>query len=123
MKKYLLILLFFVFSCDQVTETDPKFVIEAFIFAGESVGNFKIKEQIGIEELAENEVLMPEADAILIKDGLEYVLDFDGEVYNYSGSDLLVESGDLFRLEVTVGDRRATTETIVTESTKGTYNF
>ena len=121
MKKYFLISLFFVFgfSCDKVTETDPKFVIEAFIFAGESVGNFKIKEQIGIKELAGNEVLISDAEVILVKDGLEYTLDYDGEVYNYSGNDLVVESGDLFGLEVTVGDRTATAETIVPESTKG----
>ncbi|MCP4459295.1 MAG: DUF4249 family protein [Cytophagales bacterium] len=121
MKQSLIISLFLLlgYSCNQIDDTDPKFVIEGFIFAGERVEDIKVKEQIGIDEPDSLDRLIRDAVVVLIKEGQEYPLQYDEGNYKYFGSNLLVESGDLLRLEVTVGDRIASAETIVPAATEG----
>ena len=107
------------FSCNQTDETDPKFVIEGFIFAGEPVNDIKIKEQTGIDEPDSLNRLIKDAIVVLIKGGQEYLLQYDEDTYKYFDGDLVVESGDKFRIEVTVGDRMAYAETTVPAPTQG----
>ncbi len=121
MKKFLILslILLFGFSCNQTDETDPKFVIEGFIYAGEPVNDIKVKEQIGIDKPDSIDRLISDAEVILIKTDKSYQLQYDEGTYKYFGSDLIVEPDDLFRLEVTVGNRMAYAETRVPEATKG----
>ncbi len=107
------------FSCAGTEEMAPKFVIEGFVFAGEPVNNIKIKEQIGIDQPDSIEQLITTASVILIKNDKEYVLQYDNGKYKYVGSDLNIVSGDVLRLEATVGDRLAYAETVVPEVTAG----
>ena len=116
---FISLLLILGFSCTDADESDPKFVIEGFIFAGEPVESIKVKEQIGINEPDSIDRLITNAEVILVKEGQEYLLQYNEETYKYFGSDLSVESGDVFKLEVTVGDRSAYAETIVPEPTQG----
>lgn len=106
-------------SCTPSDDTDPKFVIEGFLFAGEHVSDIKVKEQIGIDEPDSVNRLIDNATVVLIKDGREYALQYEEGGYTYFGDDLQVESGDVFRLEVTVGNRMASAETMVPEPTQG----
>lgn len=107
------------FSCIDEDNTNPKFVIEAFIFAGEPVEGIKVKEQIRINEPDSLNRLISDAEVVLIKNGEKYLLDYVDGNYRYSGNDLNIVSGDVFRLEVTVDGRIATAETIVPAPTVG----
>ncbi len=113
------ILFALLFSCSDVENTDPKFIIEGFVFAGEPVNNVTIKEQIGIDEPDSIKRLIPDARVVLIKEGEEYLLQYEDEKYQYFGNDLSIESGDELRLEASVGDRTASAETVVPEPTSG----
>lgn len=121
MKRLLIIysLSLFVAACGNIDESAPKFVIEGFIFAGETVDDIRIKEQIGISEPDSIERLITDAQVILIKDGESYPLVYAEDSYQYLGDDLSVETGDLFRLEATVDGRMAYAETVVPEPTSG----
>jgi len=112
-------LILFCFACSETSITDPKFVIEGSIFAGEPVTDIRIKEQVGIDEPDSLERLIADAAVVLIKDGEIFRLLYENGFYKYFGNDLTVQSGDLFRLEATVGDRTAYAETIVPEPTQG----
>ena len=120
MKRFLaLLLLVLSFSCEQDENTDPKFVVEGFLFAGEKVDDIRIKEQIRINEPDSIDRLIDDAETVLIKENKKYLLEYDQGAYKYFGNDLEVEPGDFFRLEVTVDDRMAFAETVVPEPTRG----
>ncbi|MFT7034920.1 MAG: hypothetical protein ACJA2S_003440 [Cyclobacteriaceae bacterium] len=106
-------------ACNETTNSNPKFVVEGFLFAGEQVEDFRVKEQTGIDEADSIQRLITNASVVLEKEGKQYALQYDEGYYKYFGNDLAVESGDQFRLEVTVGDRTATAETTVPNPTKG----
>ena len=44
MKKFYIIFLFLIFSCDSETPIKENFVVEAFLFQGEKVDDIKIKK-------------------------------------------------------------------------------
>ena len=120
MKKTLAIWSFiFAISCGTLEESAPKFVIEGFIFAGEPVNDIRIKEQISVSDPDSIERVITDAEVVLIKENVRYLLDYSEGNYRYFGNDLLVETGDVFRLEVTVEDRMAYAETVVPEPTSG----
>lgn len=106
-------------SCTPTNESDPKFIIEAYLFAGEKVQDIRIKEQIGIDQPDSLEVLITDATVVLIKENEEYLLAYEAGLYKYLGNDLRVETGDVFRLEVHVGNRMAYAETTVPPPTEG----
>ena len=106
-------------SCTETSNTEPKFVVEAYIFAGEPINDIRIKEQISIGQPDSLESIISNADVLLIKNDQTYSLDFENGNYKYLGNDLIVAPGDKFTLEVTVGDRTASAETIVPPSTTG----
>ncbi len=116
---YIFIFLLAISSCSDTSNTDPKFVIEGFLFAGEPVRDIKIKEQISIRLPDSLEQIVTDAQVILIKNEQEYPLQFNNGKYHYLGNDLQVESGDEFKIEVTVGDRTASAVTIVPVVTSG----
>lgn len=97
------------------------FVIEAFLNAGEPVDDVYIKTTFPISEL--DDISEPISDAVvaLIKNNVTYNLvpsDSAG-YYHYPGTDLTVETGDIFQLEVIYDGVTATAETIVPTPTEG----
>ena len=104
-------------ACDSATDPNDTdlVVVEAFLFAGEPVDDIRLTATV---PLGEDPALAPtidDADVRLIKDGQTFVLESlggDGQ-YHYPGTDLSVDEGDVFRLEVSYFGRVATGETVV----------
>lgn len=106
-------------ACGSLEESSPKFVVEGFIFAGEPIGDIRIKEQIDLNEVDSVERFITDAQVVLLKENVAYPLSHVEGSYHYIGDDLSVEAGDHFRLEATVGGRTAYAETTVPEPTSG----
>jgi len=90
-------------------------VVEAFLFAGEPVRDIRLTATV---LLGEDPALAPtidDADVMLFKNGVGYVLTSVGDSgrYEYTGNDLVVAEGDEFRIEVAYFGRVAVGETIV----------
>lgn len=100
-------------ACQEDNSTSPQFIIEASLFAGEPIDDIKIKALTPIDQVDTLERIIDNAIVTLEKNNSIYELDFDTDHYVYSGNDLLVEPGDLFKIEVTVKNRTAFAETIV----------
>ncbi len=106
-------------QCSGGTVTGPEttgVVIRAYLYAGEAVTDIRLTEPLPLG--SQETVMAPVNDAgiSLYRDGLEYVLvpsAGDSGYYHYPGSDLNVEIGDLFELEVAAGGRTAKAETVV----------
>jgi hypothetical protein len=116
------IIVLFYSSCDEtVTPPSNKFVIEAFLFAGEPVDDIYIKTTFPISE--KEDISKPIGDAIvtLFKEGIAYHLVPSDSVgfYHYPDSNLTVETGDVFQLEVKYNEIVATAQTIVPTPTTG----
>lgn len=116
---YILIILYFFMACDDSLDTEPKFIVEGFVFAGEPVRNIKVKEQLSITESDSVERLIEDAHVLLKKEDMEYILQYEEGLYKYFGNDLTISPGDELRLEVTVVDRKAYAETVVPQPTSG----
>lgn len=108
-------------ACDSdavFAPPDPDaFVVQAFLFAGEPVTQVTVTEVLPIDA---DSGAVPEpindASIRLIRRGVPYPLvSTDGSPgsYHYPGSDLAVEVGDHFELEVRWRDQIATAETVV----------
>jgi len=97
---------------------DPdSFVVQAFLFAGEPVTQVTVTEVLPIDADS-GAVPEPISDASirLVRRGVGYPLvptDGSPGSYHYPGSDLTVEVGDRFELEVEWSDQLATAETVV----------
>ena len=108
---------------DNQKPISDNFVVEAFLFAGESVRNVKIKEIKPLipEEEDTTERIIPDATVFLSEQDQQYVLTFDPATgkYIYPGNDIDISTGNVFRLEVKVGNRVATSETIVPDKPTG----
>ena len=115
MKKCLAFLFsFFFFSCDNEIPIDENFVVEAFLFQGEVVDDIKIKEAKMWNSTDSITDYIENADVIIFGNGTEYKLDYNSQFESYvTNQNIDIVSGDTYGLEVTVGDRTATGETIV----------
>ncbi len=122
-KLYFLILpILFLAACGE-DETPPsnKFVIEAFLFAGEPVDDIYIKTTFPITEEEDISEPISTATVTLYKENTAYTLipsDSAG-YYHYPDSNLMVEIGDEFQIEVTHDGITATAETFVPEPPTG----
>ena len=91
-------------------------VVRAYLFAGEPVTDIQIT---GTLPLGSEETEAPpinDAQVALIKDGKQYDLSLslgDSGYYHYAGSDLVVEQGDVFEINVVHNDKVATGKTVV----------
>ena len=112
-------ILFTVFGCSDLEVTQKKFVVEGSIFAGEIVDDIKIKEQVPITEPDTVELIIENAQVVMIKNDTRHLLTYQEGFYKDLESVLTVNSGDRFQIEVTVGDRIATAETVVPSATNG----
>lgn len=110
-------------GCDSVdsNEIDDLVVVEAFLFAGEPVTNIRLAEAIPLA--SEDSVAVPISDAAvyLVKEDVRYPLapsDSAG-YYHYPDTDLSVEAGDVFRLEVAYEGTSIAAETVVPPAPTG----
>lgn len=112
-------------ACDSTSVSDDpgdEIVVEAFLFAGEPVDDIRLTEVLPLDVEDLTQVPVTDASITLFKVNPElgtgnperYDLSHTGNGnYAYVGSDLTVEEGDDFRLEVVHGDRVITSETTV----------
>jgi hypothetical protein len=105
-------------GCDSTSvsnEAGDEIVVEAFLFAGEPVDDIRLTKVLALDAEDLTQVPVTNASVTLTKSGVRYGLEHtsvDGN-YSYLGSDLSVEQGDVFELEVLHGDRVITSETTV----------
>ncbi|MCH8277108.1 MAG: DUF4249 family protein [Bacteroidetes bacterium] len=91
-------------ACDSVGTNDSEdlLVVEAFLFAGEDVDDINLSTTILLS--VEDPARIPVTDAVvrLEKSGVTYELASRGDDgnYHYAGDDLVVETGDVFRLRI-----------------------
>ena len=106
-------------SCDTSLTTPDgtaEAVIEAFLFAGEPVTDVRITSTVELGGTDTVGVAINDADVVLIKGGQRYELTLGAEndgYYRYTGSDLAVNEGDVFDLEVSYAGGVATARTVV----------
>lgn len=114
MKKILLSFIIVLFSCDVETPIEDNFVVEAFLFQGEKVDDIKIKKTQLWNSLDSIDSYISDAEIKLFGAGEEYILSYNSSDENYfSNENIDIVSGDKYGLEVKVGDRIATSETVV----------
>ena len=120
MKKILLPLIIVLFSCDVETPIEDNFVVEAFLFQGERVDDIKIKKTQLWNSLDSIDSYISDAEIKLFGAGEEYILSYNSSDENYfSNENIDIISGDKYGLEVKVGDRVATSETLVPSKPQG----
>ena len=127
MKKptYLLFIMSFIlFSCEEENLNniaENQFVVEAFLFAGEPIDDIRIKSTFPLADQEDTSVPINDAEVTIIKDGQRYDLEATGNdgYYHYSGTDVTIETNDIFQLEVNHNGITATAETIVPTPTTG----
>lgn len=104
-------------SCSSKEEdTQPFYVVEAFIYSGEPVDDIRIKELTPLDSGSDATApLITDAMVNLVKEGNIYSLSFDGNTgkYYYPGADLEIATGDVVRLEVEANGRSSYGETVV----------
>ena len=105
----------------EIEDDARQVVIEAFLFAGEPMTDFRITETV---PLGEDPALAPTVDDAVVRlvrgeDSWTLSrLETPGS-YGYPGDDLVVRQGDRFRIEVEAFGRTATGETVVPEPPLG----
>ena len=114
-------------ACDSdlaFVPPDPDtFVVQAFLFTDEPVTDVSVTGVLPVDaDSTAVPELISDAQITLIKNGLRYALQpTDGEPgqYDYPGTDLTIEVGDVFDLEVVYHDRIATATTVVPSPPQG----
>ena len=104
-------------ACDSTDagEADDLMVVEAFLYAGEPVNDIHLSTVIPLDSEDSLGTPINDADVRLVKDGVTYALTPSGTdgSYFYGGDDLVVATGDVFRLDVDRGGTQITAETTV----------
>ncbi|MDW3647333.1 MAG: DUF4249 family protein [Bacteroidia bacterium] len=121
---YILISAFLFLSCEEENLNNiaaNQFVVEAFLYAGEPIDDIRIKTTFPLSLDEDNSLPINDAEVRLIKQGESYALIASGEegYYHYPDSDLQVETGDVFQLEVEYDGILAEAETQVPSPTSG----
>ncbi len=115
------------FNCTSESSVEPntdEIVIQAYIYAGESVTDVRITSTLplGTDELSAPPI--NDAEVTLIKDGIRYTLQSspgDSGYYHYEGSDLSLNEGDAVRIEVNYSDKLAYGETVIPPPPEGIH--
>ncbi len=123
MKKfYYLIMLLLIWGLTGCTEESPLepdtnlVVIKAFIYAGEPVNDIKITSTLSLGSEDANAPPVNDGEVTIIKDNVRYKLDpspGDSGYYYYPGENILIQTGDLLKIEVSTSEKTATGETVV----------
>lgn len=114
-------------SCTEKLLTEPDnelVVVTGFLRAGENTVNIKLTKTLPLGSTDSIPTPINEADVILTKNGINYKLNLSPEgngTYNYQGTNLLIESGDLFSLTVNYKNIQITALTIVPAKPTGVY--
>ena len=109
-------------SCDEPeTEVSNNYVVEGFITAGESVKNIKVKQ---ISPLLSEDVTsepITNAQVIITAGSNSFSLDFNAStgLYEYNQSDLSINIGESYGLEVTANNRTSSALTTVPNAPTG----
>lgn len=127
MKKYTILLsllaLFFC-ACEEENLNNiaaNQFVVEAFIYAGEPIDDIRIKSTFPFANEEDTSSPINDATVTLIKNGQRYALVSSGKegLYHYPNDDVIVETNDVFQLEIEHNGIIATAETTVPTPTTG----
>jgi len=108
-----------ILSCEDESAIDAdyeKVVVQAYIYAGESIEDIKIAETIPMGSEADTLPVINDALVSLIKNNRTYDLipsSGDSGYYHYEGTDLAVEEGDNFTIQIDYFDLRTTGSTTV----------
>lgn len=127
MTKYLIAISCFcllLISCGEENLNDiaaNQFVVEAFIYAGEPIDDIRIKTTFPLIDEEDTSQPINDAQVTLFKNGQPYTLVSSGSegYYNYPNTDVSVNTGDVFQLEVVHNGITAIAETIVPTPTQG----
>lgn len=109
-------------GCTQEQQLlEENFVVEAFLFTGEPVNNITIKQIQPLTGGSSEPVLIKDAEVTITKNQISYDLTYVDSTgrYAYPGTDLIVNTGDRFALQVVKGNRVANAETVVPEPASG----
>lgn len=106
---------------DEMLNISNDFVVEAYLTANHTINQIKIKETYGLDFLEDPDIPITDADIIISKDNLDYSLTYNSTInsYEYLGTDLEVNSGDIFQIKISANNKIATAQTQVPESTQG----
>ena len=107
-------------SCSSDSLFDPEaalqIVVQAYLYAGEPVNDIRLTETL---PLGSEDSLAPsvnDADVAVIKNGIRYQLitsPGDSGYYHYPGTDLFIEEGDDFQLDILYDGESINAETTV----------
>lgn len=105
-------------SLDGIADT--RFVIEAFLYAGEPVSGIRVKTSIPLSYPDSTAQAITNAQVVLIKEEQIYqLLISENDDYEYTDSDLVVEAGDVFEIQITYNGITASGMTVVPSATTG----
>jgi hypothetical protein len=113
------ILIFLFFGCNINSDDTPQkdeIVIRAYLYANEPVTDIQITGTIAIGVDTATATPINNASVYLIKDGKKYNLipsAGDSGYYHYAGSDLKIQTGDIFRIYAEYNGQTAYGETEV----------
>ncbi|OPZ69479.1 MAG: hypothetical protein BWY83_01966 [bacterium ADurb.Bin478] len=122
MKNYLsllLVILFFAAGCSTKNPLEAnaeKLVVRGYLYAHEPVQDIQLTSTLPLGSEATAAPPVNDASVSLWKNGVQYRLTpsaGDSGYYHYSGSDLNVESGDCFKLQVDYEGEVTIAETVV----------
>lgn len=106
-------------SCSNSTAVDEsasrRLVVQAYLFSGQPVGNIQLTTTFPLSSTDSIAPPVNDAAVTLIKNEQRYALTNTNEsgFYHYPGTDLSVDPGDIFHLEVNYREAVITASTIV----------
>lgn len=93
-------------------------VVQAYLYAGEPVKDIRLTSTLAIDADTSKAPPINDAEVVLIKDGERFELTAsagDSGYYHYAGDDLIVQTNDLFQIEIIYNDKLVSAETTVPE--------
>ena len=112
------ILAVFLAACSNnpVSPVQQQVVLQGYLYAKESVQDIFVASSMAIGGSDSTGTPITTASVVLVKSGIRYQLvpnNLQPGYFVYKGSDLVVNTGDDFRIEVDANGRHVTAETIV----------
>jgi hypothetical protein len=113
------LLAFLAAGCAQknpVTPAAEEVVVRGYLFAGEPATDIRLTRTLPLGSQAVEDPPINDAEVSLEKNGATFALvpsSGDSGYYHYSGLDLTVQTGDVFRIHVRSGDHDIEAETTV----------
>jgi hypothetical protein len=104
-------------SEEAITESSNELVVvTGFLRAGETNAEIKLTNTLALGSTDTISAAINDAEVILLKGSKAYQLNIASSLngtYSYQGNDLLIESGDLFSLQINYKNRNITASTTV----------